>query len=267
MKQPQPESGSPNLAQASESAPESNDHLLHIQQMTDYYAKTAGEYNAWHVDSNPRSVHNRAVEQVLRLLAAGKDRTLLDICCGTGRAVKAVRDRGYHAAGIDISKELLDAGMREFGLPSDALRAGDATLLPYADASFDIACVLGALHHSARPEAIVHEACRVSKSGLVVSDEGNGLSGGVKHLLQRLHIFTPVYRLIFRREPRKHRRASHSENDGPTYVFSAEEILPIVKSAFTHVRCIAIYRLGTWQIASRYLPRLFAKHVIIVATR
>ncbi|MDX1522345.1 MAG: class I SAM-dependent methyltransferase [Anaerolineae bacterium] len=71
---------------------------------------------------------------------------LLDLGCGAGRAVFALRERGYQVTGLDLSLGMLSAGRR---LSADAqLSAANITSLPFADASFDaLFMFFGALQH------------------------------------------------------------------------------------------------------------------------
>src|SRR5262245_29150520 len=148
--------------------------------MVEYYAQSGANYNCWHCDPTNSSPHNYAVREILSLMKETGARTLLDVCCGTGRALKSALDRGYDGQGIDVSPQLLEIARDEIGIPEENLTLGDATSLPFADQSFDICCVLGALHHTAQPETIISEMVRVCRLGIVVSDEGNHGWGGMK---------------------------------------------------------------------------------------
>src|SRR5215831_12160396 len=172
-------------------------HQDHIQRMTEYYRRTAAKYNSWHFDLRDDYSHNCAVQLVLELLAHEGAGSLLDVACGTGRGVKAALDHGYDAQGIDLSQELLSLAEREAGIPRERLHCGDATQLPFADNSFDVVCILGALHHSVMPQTITSEILRVARRAVVISDQANHLYGGVRQLLIKLGIFAPVYRLLF----------------------------------------------------------------------
>jgi ubiquinone/menaquinone biosynthesis C-methylase UbiE len=240
-------------------------HQNHVEKMVAYYARTAPQYNKWHCDVTNNCSHNYAVRETLGLMAKLRAKTLLDVCCGTGRAVGAALKAGVEARGIDLSKELIESGIRDLGLPPANLDVGDATKLPYADRSFDVACVFGALHHTARPRVVVSELLRVARVGVVISDEGNHFSGGCKALLVRTGLFEPVYRLIFRRPPRTRRRQMNSDTDGPTFLFSIEEVTPLVLARFPNSRCLTFYSFGNKQVCSYYFPRLFARHAVFSA--
>lgn len=241
------------------------EHRRHVADMVDYYASTASAYNSWHGDLQAKGPHNFAVEQLVKLVKERRYENVLDVCCGTGRAVKACLDNNINARGIDISQELIDEGVRAWNIQPDRFTCGDATDLPFPDQSFDVTCVLGALHHSAIPSRIVEEMIRVTRHGIVISDEGNHLHGGVKTILQSLGIFQIVYRLIFRRPPRTTRKATISAEDGPAYDFSINEVLPLIYSHFPNVRSFQFYRWRNFQLASPRLPLLFARNVVLVA--
>ena len=238
-------------------------HKEHVERMVKYYDQTASSYNSWHCDPNNESSHNFAVREVLQTMRSLNALSLLDVCCGTGRAVRAALDSGYAATGIDVSPSLIEIGIKELSIPEERLIVADATGLPFGDNSFDVSCVLGALHHTAQPHRIVMEMIRVTKKAIIVSDAGNQLSGGIKQLLVALGLFEPIYRVIFRRKPREHRRQGMSSTDGPTFVFSVEEIIPTLRKSFSEFRCLTFYRIGSIQFASYRLPRLFAKHGVI----
>lgn len=240
-------------------------HKKHVDLMKNYYSKTASQYNSWHCDVTNESSHNFAVQELLNLMNTIGATSVLDVCCGTGRATRAMLDAGYSAKGIDLSEELIARGVEELKIPADCLEAGDATRLPYGDKTFDVACILGALHHTARPNNVIAEMIRVSRLGVLISDEGNHLSGGIKSLLISLGVFDPLYRLVFRREPRQTRRMCDSDGDGPTFVFSVEEIIPAVRDEFPKLKTLTFYRVGKLQTCSFHYPRLFAKQCVVIA--
>jgi ubiquinone/menaquinone biosynthesis C-methylase UbiE len=242
-------------------------HKEHVSKMQNYYAKTAHLYNSWHCDPFNNSSHNFAVKELTKLVESLNAKSVLDVCCGTGRATKQMLDLGIDAYGTDISPDLIRSGVSELGIPSNRLSIGDATELQFQDAQFDVSCILGALHHTAQPRRIIAEMLRVSKFGIVVSDEGNHLSGGIKSLLLSMGIFEPVYRIIFKRPPRQTRRQLTSEGDGPTFVFSVEEVIPQIKKVFPVIKTLTFYRVGGFQSCAFWYPRWFARQVVVIASK
>jgi ubiquinone/menaquinone biosynthesis C-methylase UbiE len=242
-------------------------HAEHISAMKEYYRQTAANYNAWHCNPADKSSHNYAVREVLKVMSQNKLTSLLDVCCGTGRCVRSALDAGFDAQGLDISPDLLKIAETELKIAKERLHYGDATKLPFPDQSFDVSCIMGALHHAAMPQTIINEMLRVTRKAIVVSDEANHLHGGIKQVLIKLGVFNPIYRLIFRRPPRTTRRLITSDGDGPTFDFSIEEILPSIKTTFPEVKCLMFYGLPGRQIRGFWLPRLFARQGIIVAQK
>jgi len=239
-------------------------HASHLDRMRDYYRRTAVEYSSAH-GGDAGDSHNFATHQVLEILKTHGWKSLLDVCCGPGRCIAAALTAGHDAHGIDICQDLLDVGVREFGLPAERMHCGDATRLPFPDKSFDVSCVLGALHHSAIPLSIVSEMIRVTRHAIVVSDEANHLHGSVRAILKGLGIFDPVYRLIFRREPRTTRRAIETDGDGPTFDFTIEEIVPLLREHFTELHSTSFVRIGKTQLRPPLWPRFFATQAVVAA--
>jgi ubiquinone/menaquinone biosynthesis C-methylase UbiE len=105
------------------------------------------------------------------LLGLGPGDAVLDIACGPGNFsrefAKAVGDDGL-VVGIDASRTMLARGvadLRSAGLANLALVRGDATALPFRDASFDGVCCFAALHLFADPFAGLDEMRRVLHPG------------------------------------------------------------------------------------------------------
>ncbi|MET0556521.1 MAG: class I SAM-dependent methyltransferase [Vicinamibacteria bacterium] len=99
-----------------------------------------------------------------RLLPAQPARAdLLDVGCGTGHHLKALRARGYDAVGVDGSGAMLREAR---GLDGAApLAQSDVTALPFRSASFDAA--LSVEVHRYLPDALplLREIARVLRPG------------------------------------------------------------------------------------------------------
>jgi SAM-dependent methyltransferase len=114
------------------------------------------------------------IEQLQELKALGRERggfapgrRLLDVGCGFGLETLRLARLGGVVAGIDKSADFIaDAGRRAAaeGLSID-LRAGDATALPYPDASFDCVRAERLLMYLQDPERAVREMRRVGRPG------------------------------------------------------------------------------------------------------
>ncbi len=105
------------------------------------------------------------------LLALSGGHKVLDVACGPGNFTRAFgRAAGADglAVGVDISKTMLDKGMRDterHGPANVALLRADATALPFADGTFDGVCCFAALHLFADPLDALSEISRVIAPG------------------------------------------------------------------------------------------------------
>ena len=114
-----------------------------------------------------------ALAQEFRLLARltatwpRRGRTLLDIGCGHGVFLEFFHGAGFDVSGLDKSPVMLAAARQRLGHVAD-LRLGEASHLPFDDNSFDYASLLTVLEFVDDPQAVLLEAARVAKRGLIV---------------------------------------------------------------------------------------------------
>lgn len=90
------------------------------------------------------------------------DRTL-DLACGEGRLSRDLAERGHRVTGVDASLTLV-AAAREAD-PLGAYVVGDATALPFADASFDVVVAYNCLMDMEDMPAAIRETARVLRRG------------------------------------------------------------------------------------------------------
>jgi SAM-dependent methyltransferase len=128
------------------------------------------ESQNWHsAYKNIRLVARRASSHKRKLARLGilsmlRDVKVLDVACGTGEALRILRDAGFtRLSGVDVTA---DADLaRE---PWLDLRAGDSKALPYKDGAFGAVLCMHSLHHLGTMEelrASLHEFVRVLEPG------------------------------------------------------------------------------------------------------
>lgn len=128
------------------------------------------ESSRWHESyRNPQLVARRSASHRRKLVRLGifslpRDARLLDVCCGTGEALRTLRAEGFkNLSGCDVTADPDLA--RE---PWLDLKECDAAALPYADAVFDSVVCMHSLHHLGGLERIRRtfaECARVLKPG------------------------------------------------------------------------------------------------------
>ncbi len=93
---------------------------------------------------------------------------VLDLGCGNGRNLVAIREAGHAVVGLDASRGLLEFAAKA---GSRHLVQGDAVALPFRGHAFDAVHAVAAIHHMPTPEdrrQFLSEASRVLRRGGVV---------------------------------------------------------------------------------------------------
>ncbi len=112
----------------------------------------------------PEGVH----EGDVGLLGDVVDRDILEIGCGSAPCARWLRSHGARSVGLDVSAGMLARGRlagRDDASPVPLVQAG-AEHLPFADASFDIACsAFGAVPFVADSARVMAEVARVLRPG------------------------------------------------------------------------------------------------------
>ena len=118
-------------------------------------------------------------EQALGLLAGAAqlrpDDVTLDVACGPGLLVRHFAQHVREAVGVDVTPAMLARARElcaEAGRANTRFEPGDATALPFADASFDVVTSRFAFHHFESPRQVFSELVRVCRPGgrIVVCD-------------------------------------------------------------------------------------------------
>ncbi len=137
---------------------------------------------------------------------------VLDLAAGTGTSTVPFVEAGHQAVGCDFSMGMLQVGRG--GRPTLPLVAGDATRLPFEDASFDAVTISFGLRNVVDTEAALREMWRVTRPAgrLVVCEFSHPTNG----------TFRSVYDTYLTRVlPGVARRAASNPD---AYVYLAESI-------------------------------------------
>jgi SAM-dependent methyltransferase len=92
---------------------------------------------------------------------------VLDVGCGPGNFTRSFADEvgAGLAVGIDASRTMLERAVAETTADNVAYVRGDASAVPFRDASFDAVCCFAALYLIEQPMLAVAEIARVLKPG------------------------------------------------------------------------------------------------------
>jgi SAM-dependent methyltransferase len=108
---------------------------------------------------------------------------VLDVCGGAGHLSRRLADRARRFVVLDLTPAMLETGRRgarEEGATNVEFVEGDASAMPFADGSFDVAFSRFAFHHLPDPEAVAREMARVVRPGghMALIDM---IDGGARH--------------------------------------------------------------------------------------
>ncbi|MDE1671325.1 class I SAM-dependent methyltransferase [Nocardia gipuzkoensis] len=112
----------------------------------------------------PEGLH----EGDMRLLGDVTGKLVLEIGCGSAPCARWLAGQGARPVGLDLSRGMLERGLAAMarGGPHVPLVQADAEVLPFPDASFDLACsAFGAVPFVADSALVMREVARVLRPG------------------------------------------------------------------------------------------------------
>ena len=132
---------------------------------------------------------------VLAQLPQNPEARVLDLGCGQGNTTRCLADvlRPAECIGLEFDAALVDyAATRPGNPPNVQFQHGDATNLPFSDASFDVVFCRYLLVHMANPLGVAREMMRVVRpGGVAIAYEGDFTAVSTSHPdcagLQTLH--------------------------------------------------------------------------------
>ncbi|MFV2057439.1 MAG: class I SAM-dependent methyltransferase [Thiohalomonadales bacterium] len=116
-----------------------------------------------------------------------RDRDVIDIGCGEGTNARFLQDKGAEVIGVDASEELIEQGLKRYPELAGKMHVGNALSLDFEDNAFDLATLIGVLHHIySRDDQLkaIREALRVVKPGGTV-------------LIRESNLINPLFRLFW----------------------------------------------------------------------
>lgn len=115
----------------------------------------------------PPGISEQVTDFILNLISPTPETKFYETGIGTGRIAVPIAKRGYSYTGIDVSEKMLAELHQKLEGVSHKLTAiqGDATALPFADNSFDVALTVHVFHLISAWKQALAEIRRVLKPG------------------------------------------------------------------------------------------------------
>jgi SAM-dependent methyltransferase len=138
-----------------------------------------------------------------------RDRAILDVPCGRGRLLAAVRRRAPAATlvGLDVNREMIAQACH--AVPTARVQIGSVYAIPFRDASFDAVLCNESFMHFDDPRRALGELCRVSRERVYFSVTTRRQ---LNTLLRRLHLL--------------------AAGDVPHWTYNVEDIVPLLPEDF-----------------------------------
>ncbi len=140
--------------------------------VTKFFDDNVADYAAKHYASGSRTFMTVRQERMLEMvdaLALPAGAQVLDAGCGPGYMLAALAQRGLDVSGLDAAPEMLRMSRERLQSlhPDRTFRfeLGSMEALPFADASFDVACTAGVVEYLKDDHAVLAEMYRVLRPG------------------------------------------------------------------------------------------------------
>lgn len=227
-----------------------------------YYTETAADYDTMH--NAETGEHALALKYVVSICKQYNLKSVLDVGCGTGLAVRNLNRKGLAASGIEPIQALIDVGTQEHGLKSDQIQVGTAEKLPFSSQSMDAVCEFAVLHHVKDPQPAVAEMLRVARHAVFLSDENRFGRGPLiwrltKLIWWKLGVFPLGFWLMT-----KGKGYNYTKGDGVSYSYSVFDSYPQLAAWADVVFYIPLKQAHGPSWAH---PLLSASHVLVCAIR
>ena len=86
-------------------------------------------------------------KEFLKLFKKDKIEIMIELCCGSGEAIKLLDKKYSYSIGIDISEKMLEFASKKTKNKNTFFLQGDALKTPLKDDSVDCVTILGGIHH------------------------------------------------------------------------------------------------------------------------
>ncbi len=233
------------------------------QRQQDFYTANAAHYHAHLAHAGE---HQRALGFMSALITGLGYESVLDVGAGTGRGVRHFLDHHPDMAvrGVEPVRAMIDQAQRSADVPDGCIVQAAGEQLPFPDASFDLVCETGVLHHVPRPDAVVAEMTRVARRAVFLSDENRFGRGPRAVRLARFALYRlGVWPAVTRARTRGRGYVLSAGDGGVAYSYSVYDSLPALGGWADRVFLVPTVSAS----AGWFHPLFGASHILACALR
>jgi SAM-dependent methyltransferase len=128
---------------------------------------TADGYDAWYRTDRGRWIGETEFRLIYKYLQPHSGDTLLDVGCGTGYFTRRFAQDSLAVTGIDADAAMIDYAQAQ-RVANEQYQQADATILPFADKSFDYSMAITSLCFIAEQQQALAEMVRVTRKRIVL---------------------------------------------------------------------------------------------------
>ena len=155
--------------------------------------EAARQYEAWSQGPQGRAM-DRWLEACLPdLLKVKAGERVLDIGCGDGTHLLAMKGLGLNISGVDASPHMINRARERLGHRC-TLKTGRAEDLPFEDNAFDLSVMIHTLEFLDNPAEALREAGRVARRAVVVCVMNSASRQGLLRKLRPSSVAPPLNR-------------------------------------------------------------------------
>jgi 2-polyprenyl-3-methyl-5-hydroxy-6-metoxy-1,4-benzoquinol methylase len=148
------------VCQLGKTVPSPDDATLHELHSTQYYRNGEGVRFATPLEWLVEGMRRWRIYRLSHVVRTGR---ALDIGCGSGRFLRALRHSGWEVAGLELNDDTATAARTVHGL------AVETALEVFADESFDLITITHVLEHIRDPHQMLVDCVRLLKPGGVIA--------------------------------------------------------------------------------------------------